>query len=69
MDLNLPEIQLVAVVGFCQNVKSKNGTDRLGKDSCKCNAEDPRVRVIGDAEKVGNLLTVIRAAYAAAYEI
>ena len=35
----------------------------------KFNAEDPRVRVIGDAEKVGNLLTVIRAAYAAAYAI
>ena len=35
----------------------------------KFNAEDPRVRVIGDAEKVGNLLSVIRAAYTAAYEI
>lgn len=32
-------------------------------------AEDPRVRIIGDAAKVGNLLTVIREAYGAAYEI
>ncbi len=31
--------------------------------------EDPRVRVIGDAAKVGNLLSVIRDAYSAAYEI
>ena len=35
----------------------------------KFDAADPRIRVIGDAEKVGNLLTVIRAAYAAAYAI
>ncbi len=35
----------------------------------KFNAEDPRVKVIGDAAKVGNLLSVIRQAYAAAYEI
>ena len=32
-------------------------------------AEAENVTVIGDAEKVGNLLTVIRAAYAAAYAI
>ena len=35
----------------------------------KFNTEDPRVKVIGDAAKVGNLLSVIRQAYAAAYEI
>ena len=33
------------------------------------NKDEPNVTVIGDAEKVGNLLTVIRAAYAAAYAI
>ena len=35
----------------------------------KFDAADPRIHVIGDADKVGNLLTVIRAAYAAAYAI
>ena len=32
-------------------------------------APSEKVKVIGDAEKVGNLLTVIRSAYAAAYAI
>ena len=71
---SLKEITPAGVV-----LSEESGEVRLEADSVilsvgyvpdrKFNAEDPRVRVIGDAEKVGNLLTVIRAAYAAAYEI
>ena len=65
--------------GLRVRVKTAAGSETIEADSVILSVgyvpqqvfpkDQPNVTVIGDAEKVGNLLTVIRAAYAAAYAI